>query len=230
VDAEVDGEGCGVSLNAVDAAAVAGRVAEMRERIARAGGRDVALVAVTKTFGPAAITAALAAGCEGIGENKAQELIAKVKLLDQAPPVHFIGRLQSNKVRSLAPWVAVWESVDRSSIAEEIAARAAGATVLVQVNATGESDKGGVPAIDVEPLVDRCRELGLHVAGLMTVGPTEGGAEAARPAFRTVRALCDQLELGVCSMGMTGDLEVAVEEGTTEVRVGTALFGPRPAR
>ena len=214
----------------IDASLVAERVAALRQRIERAGGHDVALLAVTKTFGPDAIVAARAAGCDGIGENKAQELIGKVDGLDDLPPVHFIGRLQSNKVRSLAPWVSVWESVDRTSIADAIAARAPGATVLVQVNATGESDKGGIPVGEAAALVTHCGELGLQVAGLMTVGPTEGGPEAARPAFRVVRGLCDELGLAVCSMGMTGDLDVAVEEGSTEVRVGSALFGPRAAR
>jgi uncharacterized pyridoxal phosphate-containing UPF0001 family protein len=142
--------------------------------------------------------------------------------------VHFIGRLQTNKVRSLAPVVAVYESVDRTAIAEELAKRAPGATVLVQVNATGERDKGGAPPGDAPALVDLCAGLGLHVGGLMTVGPTIGGAEASRPAFRAVRQLCDELGLEVCSMGMSGDFVVAVEEGSTEVRLGSILFGARP--
>jgi hypothetical protein len=149
------------------------------------------------------VRAAVAAGCEGIGENKAQELVAKLRGVDPLPPVHFIGRLQTNKVRSLAPVVAVYESVDRIAIAEELAKRAPGATVLVQVNATGERDKGGAPPGDAPALVDLCAGLGLHVGGLMTVGPTIGGAEASRPAFRAVRQLCDELGLEVCSMGMS---------------------------
>jgi pyridoxal phosphate enzyme (YggS family) len=217
-------------VTAIDPAAVAERVAEVRERIDRAGGRDVKVVAVTKTFGPEAITAAMAAGCDAVGENKAQELVAKMRDLDVVPPVHFVGRIQTNKVRSLAPWVAVYESVDRDSVAVEIARRRPGAIVLVQVNATDEVGKGGVAPIDAPALVDRCRELGLVVAGLMTVGPTEGGPAAARPGFRIVRALRDDLGLEVCSMGMTDDFEVAVEEGSTQIRVGSALFGPRAAR
>ena len=97
--------------------------------------------------------------------------------------------------------------------------------MLVQVDATGEPGKGGCPLDDVPALVERRRDAGLGVDGLMTVGPTEGGPEAARPAFRAVRPLVDELGLATCSMGMTDDLEVAVEEGTTRVRLGTALFG-----
>ena len=115
-----------------------------------------------------------------------------------------------------------------SSVAEELAKRAPGATVLVQVNATGERDKGGVPIADAPALAELCSGLGLHVAGLMTVGPTVGGAEAARPVFRAVRALRDRLGLAVCSMGMSDDFTVAVEEGSTQVRLGSVLFGPRP--
>jgi PLP dependent protein len=211
----------------IDPGAVAANVAAVRERIRRAGGVDVRLVAVTKTFPAEAISAALAAGCDAIGENKAQELVAKVRELHEAPEIHFIGRLQRNKVRQLAPLVAVYESVDRESLAQEIAVRAPAARVLVQVNATGEEDKCGVPLGEAPALVERCRELGLRVEGLMTVGPTVGGPDAARPAFRAVRALCTELGLATCSMGMSDDLEVAVEEGSTEVRIGSALFGSR---
>lgn len=211
----------------IDGPAVAERVGRVRDRIRSAGGHDVRIVAVTKTFGADAIVAAMAAGCDAIGENKAQELVSKVRVLDVVPPVHFIGRLQTNKVRSLVPLVRVYESVDRTALAEELARRAPGAAVLVQVNATGERDKGGVPLVDAPALVDVCRRLGLRVDGLMTVGPTTGGPEASRPAFRAVRALRDELGLGVCSMGMSDDFLVAVEEGSTQVRLGSALFGPR---
>ena len=144
--------------------------------------------------------------------------------------MHFIGRLQSNKVRLLAADVDVFETVDRPSLVREIARRAPGATVLVQVNATGEAGKGGCDPTTVAGLVEACTDAGLLVDGLMTVGPTSGGPDAARPAFRTVRVLVDELGLRTCSMGMTADLEVAVEEGSTRVRVGTALFGPRSVR
>ncbi len=199
---------------------------ELRARIERAGGTDVEIVAVTKTFGPEAIEAALAAGCRSIGENYAQELLDKREVAASAE-VHFIGQLQSNKVRQLAGVVDVYETVDRAKLAREIAKRAPGARILIQVDTTGEPGKGGVPLADLDPLVDHVRDLDLDLIGLMTVGPTEGGPAAAAPGFRQVRAAVDRLGLSVCSMGMTADLEVAVAEGSTQVRVGTALFGQR---
>jgi PLP dependent protein len=187
------------------------------------------LVAVTKGFGPDAVTAAAAAGCGMIGENYAQELLTKRSAAEAAGvAVHFVGRLQSNKVRLVADSVAVWETVDRSSLVDELARRAPGATVLIQVNATGEPGKGGCPPEEVSGLLAGCRSAGLVVDGLMTIGPTGAGPEAARPGFRLVRRMVEDLGLATCSMGMTDDLEVAVEEGTTRVRLGTALFGPRP--
>jgi len=216
----------------VDPAAVAANVAAARRRIERAGGAGVEIVAVTKTFGADAVLAAAAAGCDGIGESYAQEVAAKWRELAgrQLPALHFIGRLQTNKVRSLVPHVASYDTVDREALAAEIARRAPGARVMVQVSPAGEPDKGGCPAADVPRLVERASALGLTVVGLLAVGPTEGGPEAARPGFRRVRALADELGIATCSMGMTDDLEVAVEEGATQVRLGSALFGPRPHR
>ncbi len=216
-------------------ARVADGLADARARIAAAGGHDVRVVAVTKSFGPEAIAAAVAAGCDDIGENYAQELVAKLaavreRFADVRPAVHFIGKLQRNKVRQLAEVVDSWDSVDRPSVAEVIARHAPGARVLVQARTTAEADKGGCPLDEVDELVEHCRALGLRVEGLMTVGPTAGGPEAARDGFRRVRARVDALGLGRCSMGMSADLEVAVAEGATEVRLGSALFGARPPR
>lgn len=199
---------------------------ELHARIERAGGTDVEIVAVTKTFGPEAIEAALAAGCRSIGENYAQELLEK-RAAAAAAEVHFIGQLQTNKVRQLADVVDVYETVDRPKLAREIAKRAPGARILIQVDTTAEPGKGGVPLDELDPLVEHVRDLDLDLVGLMTVGPTEGGPAAAAPGFRQVRAAVDRLGLSVCSMGMTADLEVAVAEGSTQVRVGTALFGQR---
>jgi pyridoxal phosphate enzyme (YggS family) len=217
-----------MSGGSVDPVAVRAAIDRVRERILRAGGGpDVTILAVTKGFGPEVVEAAIAAGCTRVGENYAQELVAKRDVLGPVA-VHFIGQLQTNKVRQIAGLVDVYETVDRGRLAREIAKRDPGATVLVQVDTTGEEGKGGCPIADVDALVDEVRSLGLDLRGLMTVGPTEGGPEAARRGFRQVRAAVDRLGLDVCSMGMTDDLEVAVEEGSTEVRVGTALFGPRP--
>lgn len=221
---------------AIDPAAVADALDVVRERIRSVAGArasEVSVLAVTKGFGPDAIDAAVAAGIGAIGENYAQELLSKTDALDRhgsVLQVHFIGQLQSNKVRSLVDRVHRFETVDRPSLVRELAKRRPGARVLVQVDTTGEPGKGGCSEADVAAIVEQARDAGLTVEGLMTVGPTEGGAVAARPGFARVRRAVDELGLTVCSMGMTADLEVAVAEGSTEVRIGTALFGPRPSR
>lgn len=202
---------------------VADRLAEVHHRIEAAGGdpERVRVLAVTKTFGADAVREAQAAGLE-CGESRAQELVAKAHEVDGVR-WHFVGRLQTNKVRSLARHVALWQSVDRDDLVDEIARRAPGARVLVQVNVSDEPQKGGCAPTGVADLVARARASGLEVAGLMCV-PAIG---AAQEGFRGLRRLADELGLEERSMGMSGDLEVAVAEGSTMVRVGTALFGPR---
>jgi pyridoxal phosphate enzyme (YggS family) len=213
---------------------VVARTATIRSRldaVERPWTHRVDVIAVTKGFDAAAIDAAVVAGCDAVGESYAQELLDKRSAIERLrPEVHFIGRLQRNKVRHLVGLVDVWSSLDRTSVIDEVAKRAPGARVLIQVDTAGDPNKGGCDVAEVVALVDRARERGLSVLGLMTVGPTGTAAEAARPGFREVRALVDQLGLAVCSMGMSGDLEVAVQEGSTQVRVGTALFGARPQR
>jgi PLP dependent protein len=218
----------------MDAEAVRVRMEELRARldaVERPWDHRVAVVAVTKGFGSEAIDAAVAGGCDAIGENYAQELLDKREVIERRrPEVHFIGRLQRNKVRQLVGLVDVWCSLDRPSVVDEVAKRAPGAHVLVQVDTTGDPAKGGCAVAEVSDLVDRAIERGLVVRGLMTVGPTGRDSEAARPGFAQVRGLVDRLGLTECSMGMSADLEVAVQEGSTQVRVGTALFGSRPPR
>ncbi|HEY4608018.1 MAG TPA: YggS family pyridoxal phosphate-dependent enzyme [Ilumatobacteraceae bacterium] len=209
---------------------IAERLQRVRQQIVDAGGTDVEVLAVTKGHGIAAIQAAAAAGLTRIGENYAQELVGKVEGAVLDVNVHFIGQLQTNKVRLVAEIVDVYETVDRPALITEIAKRAPAAHVLIQVDTTGEPGKGGCPPAEVEALVGRASGAGLAVDGLMTVGPTEGGAEAGRKGFREVRRLCDELGLATCSMGMTDDFIVAVQEGSTRVRLGSALFGMRPAR
>ena len=135
--------------------------------------------------------------------------------------------MQRNKVRQIAPLVHVWQSVDRLRVGEEIAKRSPAASVLVEVNLTDDPGRGGAPPGLVPGLVDGLRDLGLRVGGLMAVGPT-GAEDDVRAGFRRVRELADELGLSDRSMGMSDDLELAVQEGSTMVRVGTALFGPRP--
>jgi pyridoxal phosphate enzyme (YggS family) len=213
-----------------DDASVAVALRETRDRISRAGGgSDVAILPVTKSFGPEAIAAVRAAGCGAVGENYVQEVLAKADALDGLS-LHFIGQLQTNKVRHLAGRVGLYETVDRARLVAEIARRDPGAHVLLQVDTAGVPGKGGCPLGDVDALLESALSAGLHVAGLMTVGPTDGGPEAARVGFRAVRRAVDRLGLSVCSMGMSSDLEVAVAEGSTQVRIGTALFGTRVVR
>lgn len=210
---------------------VAERLAAVRARIQAAGRApdDVVVVAVTKGFGIEAVEAANAAGIADIGENYAQELVAKVSEASDDPGRrwHFLGRVQRNKVRSIAAVVHLWQGVDRVSAGEEIARRAPGAKVLVQVRIAGDDARNGCDPDDVPQLVERLDHLGLDVRGLMAVGPA-GPPELARPGFRKVSALADRLGLVERSMGMTDDLGVAVEEGSTMVRVGRGLFGARP--
>ena len=214
------------------------RVSAIRARILNVGGKNVKLIAVTKTFDATAMTSAFTTGCDAVGENYAQELIAKFEQVpeNQRLPVHFIGRLQSNKIKSLTNCVDVWQSVDRLSLVDEIAKRclplvpstqASPPQIMLQVNSTNEPDKGGCEPGDVEALCTKALSLGLHVAGLMTVGPTVSDATATRNAFRLVSKIAKDLGLKELSMGMTGDLEIAVEEGSTAVRIGSGLFGAR---
>jgi pyridoxal phosphate enzyme (YggS family) len=212
---------------------IAERLQRVRRQIVDAGGSDVEVLAVTKGHPATLVVAAKQAGLTAIGENYAQELVSKFAALAgedvEGLAVHFIGQLQTNKVRHLVDLVDVYETVDRPAIVAELAKRAPGARVLVQVNTTGEASKGGCSPDVVASLVRQARSAGLAVEGLMTVGPTTGGPEASRPGFHLVRGLCDDLGLATCSMGMSDDFVVAVEEGSTRVRLGSVLFGVRPA-
>jgi pyridoxal phosphate enzyme (YggS family) len=207
---------------------VAERVAEVRERIAAAAARagrgpaDVTLVAATKTVDAARVQEVVEAGVVDVGENRAQELLRKTDVAGAR--WHFLGRLQRNKVRQLAPWIACWQSVDRAELGAEIARRAPGARVLVEVNVGEEQQKGGCAPAEVAALVDRLRAEGLDVAGLMAVPPHD---DDPGRWFARLREQAVGLGLTELSMGMTDDFEVAVEEGATIVRVGRALFGPR---
>jgi len=213
-------------MTAVDAALIAERLGRLRDRIDALGGGEVKIVGVTKTHGADLVRSAMEAGVADIGENYAQETVAKLTELDARPTVHFIGQLQRNKVRKLAGLVDVWQTVDRVELGAEIAKRDPGARVMVQVDISGEDTKGGCPPADTGRVVDAMRDLGLDVIGLMGVAIL-AEPEAGRPGFRRLRSLVDDLGLSECSMGMSGDLDVAVQEGSTMVRVGTALFGPR---
>ncbi|HXF57635.1 MAG TPA: YggS family pyridoxal phosphate-dependent enzyme [Actinomycetota bacterium] len=212
--------------------------ASIEEACRRVGRRpeEVRLVAVTKGVPVLRVREALAAGVEDFGENYASELAAKAALVPEAV-WHFIGRLQTGtapRVADHARWV---HSAEPERALERVARRVARAggelRCLVQVDFTGR--RQGVRPDDVEAAVEALAGLSaVRVVGLMTLPPWEGTAEGSRPYFRALRELRDRLrerwpELRELSMGMSGDYEVAVEEGATMVRIGTALFGPRPA-
>lgn len=226
--------------------AVRGRIA----RAARSAGRDpeaITLVGVSKRQPLKRVVAALMAGLSHLGENFAQEardkrpalLAALAELGTAAPHWHFIGQLQRNKARLVAPHFDLVESVDRENLAVELDRRAgeAGRTldILLQVNLCGEAQKGGAAEEELPALLAATAALPhLRVTGLMGVPAASSDPEQARPAFARLRALRDALSseneggtLRELSMGMSEDFDVAIEEGATIVRVGTAIFGPR---
>ena len=207
---------------------------EVRDRIdaaARRAGRDAAevtLIGASKMVPAERIAEALDAGLTDLGENRAQELLAKAPVLAERPVPprwHFVGRLQRNKVAALSPWVGCWHSVDRLPLGEAIARRAPGARVLVEVNLGDEPTKGGCAPDEVDGLVEALSGLDLDVDGLMTVAPLDGDP---RGWFAALRDLGVRLGLRELSMGMSADFEAAIEEGATMVRVGRAIFGARP--
>jgi pyridoxal phosphate enzyme (YggS family) len=198
---------------------------------------DVTVVAISKTFGVEAISEALDAGATDVGENRAQELKEKVAVLGSKARWHFVGRLQSNKVRLVVGAAALIHSVDRFGVAEAIArrARALGITqdVLIEVNIAGEPSKSGVEPARAIALAEEVESLsGIAVSGVMAIPPMSASPEAARAYFRDLAELGRRLEGTVAgaselSMGMTRDFELAIEEGATLVRIGQAIFGPR---
>jgi len=211
--------------------------ARVRERIAAAcarAGRDpagVELVAVSKLQPLPLLVQAYEAGHRAFGENYAQELRDKSQALASRPGIrwHFIGPLQTNKARYVARSAHVFHALDRLGIAEELSRRRQGAPlhVLLQVW-SGEETKSGVSAEEAPALAEQVRALpGLQLVGLMAMPPLQDDPERARPHFRAVRALAERLGLPQLSMGTTSDFEVAIEEGATMVRVGTAIFGAR---
>lgn len=226
---------------------VAANVRRVRERMAQAAARagrrpeEVKLIAVTKNVPVEAIRAALAAGVTAVGENRVQEMQRKVAALGRAAEWHFIGHLQTNKVKYLVSWADLIHSLDRLGLAAELEKQGARAgrcwEVLLQVNLTGEASKFGLAPAEVRPFLEKVAGFShLRVVGLMTIGPLAADPEETRPVFRRLRELAAALaaegwpgvEMRHLSMGMSQDFEVAIEEGATMVRVGTAIFGPRP--
>lgn len=218
---------------------------EVRKNIADAAVRagrspaEVRLVAVTKTVGPAEIREAADLGLRDFGENRFQEAKPKLQLF---PGLrwHFIGHLQTNKVKEVLPLFSLIHSLDRLSLAGELQRRAeridSEARCLVQLNISGEKSKSGLTEAELPDFLEAMRDFPLvKIKGLMTMAPYDSDASETRPLFRRLRHLQERhnrpgMELKELSMGMTNDYVVAVEEGATLVRIGTALFGERKNR
>ena len=195
---------------------------------------SVEVLAVSKLQPVAALRAAYAAGVRAFGENYAQELRDKALALADCPGIrwHAIGALQTNKAKYVAKTAHVFHALDRVALAEELARRRTGPPldVYLEVNLAGEASKSGIPPESIGPLLAAVRALPqLKAVGLMCMPPFSEDPEASRPAFRQLKALADAHGLSGLSMGTSQDFAVAVQEGATVVRVGTALFGPRPA-
>jgi pyridoxal phosphate enzyme (YggS family) len=210
-------------------------------RIARACARaqrpesSVQLIAVSKLHPPEVIRRAYDCGVRHFGENYAQELRDKQAALADLPGIrwHAIGPLQTKNAKYVAKAAHVFHALDKLEIAEELSKRRTGTPldVLVEVNVAHEASKAGLDHADVPEFVKKVRALpNLNVVGLMTMPPLTDDPEGARLPFRALHALAHRLELPHLSMGSTHDFEVAIEEGATYVRVGTALFGDRPAK
>lgn len=224
------------------------QIKERKDAAAVRSGRspdEVTLMAVTKTHTAAEINEAIAAGAADIGENRVQELLEKY---DSVSPVrwHLIGHLQTNKVKNVVGKVVMIHSVDSLKLAREINKRASAAgivmDILIEINSAMEETKSGISSDDLETLV---REItaeceNIRIRGIMCIPPIAAEPEEARPYFREARELFDRMKTwdlpeerflpDTLSMGMSGDFEVAIEEGSTIVRVGSSIFGPRNYR
>lgn len=208
----------------------------MRERIAAACARarrdpaSVRLLAVTKVFGPEAVREAYESGLRDFGENYVQEMERKAPALADLKDArfHLIGHLQSNKTKKAAQLFSSVDSVDSVKLAARLDAEATPLDAMIEVKLSAEESKSGADPADLPAIADAIRAArNLHLVGLMTVPPWSEDAELSRPYFARLRELAARHGIAELSMGMSNDLEVAIEEGATWVRVGTALFGKR---
>lgn len=213
------------------------------EQACKRSGRDfseVTLICVSKTKPIEMLKEAYLAGEHEFGENKVQEIVEKRPQLDENARFHMIGHLQTNKVKQVIDKVVLIHSVDSKHLADEINKEAAKkgiiVNILIEVNVANEDTKYGVSEEETEELVRYCAVLSnVKVCGLMTIAPFVNNPEDNRPVFRKLKNLCvdlmskniDNINMSILSMGMTGDYEVAIEEGSTMVRVGTGIFGSR---
>ncbi|MEK7475827.1 MAG: YggS family pyridoxal phosphate-dependent enzyme [Candidatus Coatesbacteria bacterium] len=224
--------------------AIRANLEAIKERMAvaaRKAGRDpssVTLLAITKTVPAEVVRLAVELGVTDLGENRVQEAKDKIPLVGPGPIWHFVGRLQTNKAKEAAGLCQLVHSMDRAELAQALnrAGEAAGVPVrvLVQVNVTGAPQQGGVALADVDEFIEMCLRLPyLRMDGVMAIGPHPASDAELREAYRQARGVATKLEQmtgkgpAVVSAGMSGDFEPAIEEGSTMVRIGTALFGDR---
>ena len=226
-----------------DVALNVGETFDKIKKSAENSGRDpseIRLMAVTKTVAPEKINEAIKAGCDLLGENKVQELLEKYERYDKSAEIHFIGRLQTNKVKYIVDKVSMIESVDSLKLAEEIERRCSKINkvmdILLEVNIADEESKGGFSAEEVVGISEKIGDFPhLRLRGLMTIGRFGAEIEETRQYFKKMRHLLvdikakniDNIYINILSMGMSADYELAVSEGATIVRVGQGLFGAR---
>ena len=196
---------------------------------------EITIVAVTKMVDPSAIATAFELGIRHFGENRVQEAQAKVgqlSWLEPRPTWHMVGHLQTNKARVAVTIFDIIHSIDSIGLAEALSRRVQKTLpILLEVNVSGETSKGGFSVTEVEPALEVIARLPrLEIKGLMTIAPMVTDAEQVRPFFKKLRSLRDSLGLEHLSMGMTDDFEVAIEEGATLVRIGRAIFGERGSK
>ena len=212
--------------NGSDYEKIQDRLEEINEIVAAKAQNQVNLIAVTKGFTHEEVNIATELGIKNFGENYAQELLAKNPLVDAEISWHYIGQLQSNKIRKVSHLVDVWHSVTSLKLAREIHNRNDQAKILLQVSVLGPSNSKGFEVEELPDLISQLRDENVDVSGLMTMG-VPGDMVATRFVFKRLRQLADTFELSECSMGMSDDFEIALECGSSMIRIGSAIFGNR---
>ena len=202
------------------------RLQEINKIIDAKAQNPVTLIGVTKGFTHEEVNIASELGIKNFGENYAQELLTKNPLVDPEISWHYIGQLQSNKIRKISHLVDVWHSVTSLKLAREIHKRNDQAQILLQVSLMGPSNSKGFEVEQLPQLISELRDMNIDISGLMTMG-VPGDKVATRVVFKELRKLADTFELPECSMGMSGDFEIALESGASMIRVGSAIFGNR---
>ena len=205
---------------------IKGRLEEINEIIDAKAQNPVTLIGVTKGFTHEEVNIASELGIKNFGENYAQELLTKNPLVDPEISWHYIGQLQSNKIRKISHLVDVWHSVTSLKLAREIHKRNDQAQILLQVSLMGPSNSKGFEVEQLPQLISELRDMNIDISGLMTMG-VPGDMVATRVVFKELRKLADTFELPECSMGMSDDFEIALESGASMIRVGSAIFGNR---